>query len=119
MGSSFKAISADATTKHGFSTHFCVVDELHAQRDRELVDVLLTSTGARRQPMVVYLTTSDFERESICNEKVGYAHKVRDGIIDDPRPIRKLRRAQSKAAVLTLVSSKQFQGLVEVEILDK
>ena len=84
MGSSFKAISADATTKHGFSSHFVVVDELHAQRDSELVDVLLTSMGSRRQPMMIYLTTSDFERPSICNEKLDYARKVRDAIIEDP-----------------------------------
>ncbi len=84
MGSCFKAISADAATKHGYNSHFVVVDELHAQRDRELVDVLLTSMGARRQPLMVYLTTSDFERPSICNEKHDYACKVRDGILEDP-----------------------------------
>ena len=84
MGSSFKAISADAHTKHGYNSHFVVVDELHAQPNSELVDVLLTSTGARRQPMVVYLSTSDFERPSVCNQKHEYAAKVRDGIIDDP-----------------------------------
>ncbi len=84
MGSSFKAISADANTKHGYNSHFVVVDELHAQPNAELVDVLLTSTGARRQPMVVYLSTSDFERPSVCNQKHEYATKVRDGIIEDP-----------------------------------
>ncbi len=84
MGSSFKAISADANTKHGYNSHCVIVDELHAQQDRELVDVLVTSTGARRQPLVVYLTTADFARESICNEKHAYATKVRDGVIEDP-----------------------------------
>jgi len=84
MGSCFKAISADAHTKHGYNSHFVVVDELHAQPNSELVDVLLTSTGARRQPMVVYLSTSDFERPSVCNEKHAYASKVRDGVLDDP-----------------------------------
>jgi phage terminase large subunit-like protein len=84
MGSSFKAISADAHTKHGYNSHFVVVDELHAQPTSELVDVLLTSTGARRQPLIVYLTTSDFERPSVCNEKHEYASKVRDRVIDDP-----------------------------------
>jgi phage terminase large subunit-like protein len=32
LGASFKAISADAATKHGYNSHFVVVDELHAQR---------------------------------------------------------------------------------------
>ena len=84
QGSAYKAISADAATKHGYNTHLAIVDELHAQPNRDLVDVLMTSTGARRQPLVMHITTSDFERESICNEKHEYACKVRDGIIDDP-----------------------------------
>ncbi len=82
--SSYKVISADANTKHGFNSHMVVIDELHAQPNRELVDVLMTSTGARRQPLILHTTTSDFERPSICNEKYDYACKVRDGIIDDP-----------------------------------
>lgn len=84
MGSSFKAISADANTKHGYNSLCVIVDELHAQQDRELVDVLVTSTGARREPLVVCLTTADYARESICNEKHAYATKVRDGVIGDP-----------------------------------
>lgn len=82
--SSYKAISAEANTKHGYNTHLAIIDELHAQPNRELVDVLATSTGARRQPLIVHITTADFERESICNEKLDYARKVRDGLIEDP-----------------------------------
>ena len=61
-----------------------LIDELHAQPNRDLVDVLLTSTGSRRQPLVVMITTADYDRESICNEKRAYAAKVRDGILEDP-----------------------------------
>jgi len=84
MGSSFKPISRDANTKHGYNTHCALIDELHAHKDPELVDVLVTSTGARRQPLIVYITTADYQRESICNRKYEYACKVRDGIIKDP-----------------------------------
>lgn len=83
-GTTFRALSADANTKHGFNSHFIVIDELHAQPNRELVDVLITSTGARREPLIWYITTADFDRESICNEKLDYAHKVQAGIVDDP-----------------------------------
>lgn len=83
-GSSYKAISAEANTKHGYNSHFIVVDELHAQPNRELVDVLATSTGARRQPMIVHITTAGYDRHSICYEKYDYACKVRDGVIPDP-----------------------------------
>ena len=80
----YKALSADANTKHGLSPSFLLIDELHAHPNRDLVDVLLTGTGARRQPLTVYITTADYERPSICNEKYDYAARVRDGLVDDP-----------------------------------
>ncbi|MCC7291475.1 MAG: terminase large subunit [Phycisphaerales bacterium] len=83
-GSVLKVVSAEAYTKHGVNAHGVIIDELHAQPDRELVDVLTTSTGARRQPLIIYITTADYDRDSICNEKYDYAIKVRDGVIDDP-----------------------------------
>jgi phage terminase large subunit-like protein len=83
--SSYKPISSIADTKHGASTHLALIDELHVHKDRDLVDVLITSTGARAQPMIIHLTTADYQRPgSICNEKHEYASKVRDRIIDDP-----------------------------------
>jgi phage terminase large subunit-like protein len=83
-GSIFRALTADAQTKHGLSVHGAIVDELHAHPSRDLVDVLQTGTGSRRQPMTVHITTSDYERISICNEKYDYARKVRDRAISDP-----------------------------------
>jgi phage terminase large subunit-like protein len=82
---SYKALSADAGSKHGFNVQLLVNDELHAQKTPELTEVLMTGMGKRRQPLVAHLTTSDYEREgSICNTKYDYACKVRDGQIEDP-----------------------------------
>lgn len=77
--------SADAETKHGGTSHFVAIDELHVQPDRDLVDTLRTSFASenRIQPLFVMLTTADFDRPSICNEVYDYACKVRDGILDD------------------------------------
>lgn len=85
---SYKAISADAGTKHGFNAHLIVNDELHAHRTPELTEVLMTSTGARRQPLVVHLTTADYDREnSVCNQKYEYAKKVCDNSKDPAKGI--------------------------------
>lgn len=82
--SSIKVIGKGAPSKHGFNTHGVVIDELHTQPDSDLVDTLRTSTGARRNPLIVYLTTADYERPgSVCNEIHDHAIKVRDGIVDD------------------------------------
>lgn len=82
--SSYKVLSADAFTKHGFNAHGVVVDEVHAQRNRELIDVLHTSIGSRRQPVEVYITTAGYDKHSICWELHDHAVKVRDGIVKDP-----------------------------------
>lgn len=79
----YKAISAEASTKHGYNVSAAIIDELHAQKTRDLVDALITGTAARRQPLIIHVTTADFDRPSICNEKHDYATKVRDGIIED------------------------------------
>lgn len=82
-----KILSADADTKHGGNTHLAVIEELHVQPNRDLVDVLATSMASenRAQPLLIYVTTADFDRPSICNEKHDYASGVRDGRIDDPQ----------------------------------
>jgi phage terminase large subunit-like protein len=84
-GAVFKVLSADADTKHGSNIHMVAIDELHAHPTRDLTDVLVTATGSRLQPLIIYITTSDYERPgSICNEKYDYACKVRDQVISDP-----------------------------------
>lgn len=81
--SSWKVLSADVATKHGLNAHGIIFDELHTQPNRDLYDVLHTSTGARRQPLEVYITTAGFDRHSICWELHDYADKVIHGIIED------------------------------------
>ena len=81
--SSYRVLSADAFTKHGLNASGVVVDEVHAQRNRELIDVLTTSVGSRRQPLEAYITTAGYDRKSIGWELHDYAVKVRDGVIDD------------------------------------
>ena len=80
-----KILSADAKTKHGGNTHLAIIEELHVQANRELVDVLTTSTASvnRKQPLTIYVTTADYDHPSICNEKHDYACGVRDGRIPD------------------------------------
>lgn len=79
-GSFIRVLSADADTKHGGNSHLIIIDELHIQPNRDLVDTLITSTASanRKQPLVIYITTADYDRESICNEKYKYACGVRD-----------------------------------------
>lgn len=80
----YRAISAESYTKYGFNAHGVIYDELHAAPNRELWDVLTTSTGSRRQPLIIAITTAGYDRNSICYEQHDYALKVLNGIIEDP-----------------------------------
>ncbi len=83
---SYRDVSAKAQTKHGFNTHLGAIDEVHVV-SAELVDVITTSVGSRDEPILLYTTTADYARESICNEKYDHACKVRDGVIEDPQTL--------------------------------
>lgn len=94
--SSYKVLSADAFTKHGINAHGILFDELHSQPNRELWDVLTTSVGSRRQPLILAITTAGFDKFSVCYELHQYAKKVRDGIIDDPTTFVRIFAADEK-----------------------
>lgn len=82
--STYRVLSADAFTKHGLNASGVIFDELHAQPNRELYDVLTTSTGARAQPLMVMITTAGYDRESICWEQHEYARQLLEGVLTDP-----------------------------------
>lgn len=87
-GSFLRVISADASTKHGGNTHLAIVDELHVQPNRDLVDVLQTSMASenRKQPLFITITTAGHDKKSVCYEKYTKACKVRDNGGDKTRP---------------------------------
>ena len=82
-GNFYQAISSDSKTKHGFNANCIIFDELHTQPNRDLWDTLLTSTGSRRQPLCIAITTAGYDRNSICWEIYNYAKQVQDKIIED------------------------------------
>lgn len=77
-----RVISAEAYTKHGFNSHGIVIDELHVQPNRELYDTLVTSTGARSQPMTFIITTAGV-KDTFAEGVHNYALDVKKGIIKD------------------------------------
>lgn len=83
-GCRYRAISADVHTKHGYNCSGIIFDEVHAQPNRELWDVLTTSTGARTQPLTVAITTAGHDRESLCYELHLHARSILDGSVTDP-----------------------------------
>lgn len=82
--SKYEVLSADAPTKHGLNASGIIIDELHVQPNRDLVDVLTTSIGAREQPLTIMITTAGYDRNSVCWEYHEYARQVIEGtLVDD------------------------------------
>lgn len=66
----YQVLSAEVGTKHGLNVSGLVFDELHAQPNRKLWDVLTNGSGdARTQPLFVTITTAGTDRHSICYEQ--------------------------------------------------
>jgi phage terminase large subunit-like protein len=105
----FKVLSAEAATKHGPNIHCLIIDELHAQPDRDLFETLTRGVIARRQPLILLITTAGDDDESICYEEYDYARRVLSGTIQDEQHLPVIFEAGPKEdwtdpAVLTRVN---------------
>jgi phage terminase large subunit-like protein len=84
-GNIYKVLSSDAKLQHGHNAHAVLFDELHTQPNDELWNTMITSTGARSQPLIMAITTAGASKtdNNICWQVHDYAQKVKDGIIED------------------------------------
>lgn len=79
--SSFEPLSSDSDTLDGLNAHLVIIDELHAIKDRNLYEVMKQSTSARKQPLLVMITTAGTVRENIFDDIYSYANNVLDGVV--------------------------------------
>ena len=82
--SKFEPLGADSNTMDGLNTHGLIADELHAHKDRHVMDVLTTSMGSRDQPLTYEITTAGlYDPESIGWRHHETARQVLEGTIED------------------------------------
>ena len=80
--SRFVPLSADDRQSSGHNTHFAILDELHEHRTDEMYQVMRTSMGARRQPLLISTTTAGSDEQSICGQERDYSEQVLTGAIE-------------------------------------
>ena len=93
-------LSSEAFSKHGYKPSCVIFDELHAQPNRELWEVMTFGAGSgRKQPVWIVLTTAgdDPDRKSIGWEIHQQAVSIRDA--------RQLRRIQAEGGDVRQVLS--------------
>lgn len=69
-GSIYRAVSAEAGTKHGYLPSVVIYDELAQARNRELYDVLDTAFGARDEPLFITMSTQSNDPEHILSQLI-------------------------------------------------
>ena len=85
----YKVLASEAPQLEGLSPSFVAFDELHAQPNRELFDVLSLASAARIDPMLVAITTAGVKtdatgRDSLCYSMFQYLQRVANGeAVDD------------------------------------
>jgi phage terminase large subunit-like protein len=81
--SKMQPLSRNSDSLDGLNCSFCIMDELHGVKDRNLYEVMRQSQAARRQPLLIMITTAGTVRECIFDDMYAYATQVADGVISD------------------------------------
>ena len=89
-GSVYRVLSAEAYTKEGLNPSPIVIfDEVHAQPNRELWDVMSLAGGARADSLLLGITTAGVKtqsngQDSLCYSLYQYGQKLVKGELVDP-----------------------------------
>lgn len=71
-----KALASDSNSLDGLNAHFVICDEVHAWKDKNLMDVMYDSMSAREQPMLLETSTMGTIRESVFDSEYEYFEDI-------------------------------------------
>ena len=117
--SKMQPLGKNSDTLDGLNSHLVIIDELHSIKDRNLYEVMKQSQSARRQPLLIMITTAGTIRECIFDDMYKYACGVADGTIKDDTFLPILYELDSKAEWGDLLKwEKANPGLNRIKKLD-
>lgn len=79
---SFRPISAKASTQDGLNPSTVCLDEIHAHKSHDLINVLKSAAGARRNQLWLYVTTEGYETPGPWPELRHFAEQVVEGVVE-------------------------------------
>jgi len=82
-GASFKPINAKASTQDGLNPSHVGLDEIHAHKSADLLNVLTSAAGARSNPLWLYTTTEGYTNPGPWGEIRQFAKQVLQGILGE------------------------------------
>jgi len=77
--------ASDSEKLDGLNCHLGIFDEIHEFKEYKIINVIKNSTGARQQPMLLYITTAGYQLEGPLIDYYEKAAQVLEGAIDDER----------------------------------
>ena len=89
-------LGRDSDTLDGLNVSIGICDEHHAHKDDSLWDVVKSSQMARREPLMISITTAGFNIASPAKRMHDYAKKVLEGVIEDDSFFAFIAEAPSK-----------------------
>lgn len=82
-GASFKPIHAKASTQDGLNPSHVGLDEIHAHKTPDLLNVLTSAAGARANPLFLYTTTEGYENPGPWSELRQFAKQLLAGVFGE------------------------------------
>ena len=81
-GGLFKPINAKASTQDGLNPSCAILDEIHAHKSHDFLNVLQSAAGGRRSPLFLFTTTEGYETPGPWPEMRKFAQQVLEGVIE-------------------------------------
>lgn len=79
----FRALASDSNSLDGLNAYGVIADEVHAWKDKNLLDVMYDSMSAREQPLFIETSTMGTIRQNVFDIEYDYACQVIDGTVED------------------------------------
>jgi len=81
--SKLEPLGSDKDSTDGLNPQIVIIDEAHAMKHRGMIDVMETATGARRQPIIFWITTAGSDPVTPCGDQHHYACQILDEVLHD------------------------------------
>ncbi|OPZ05005.1 MAG: Phage Terminase [Alphaproteobacteria bacterium ADurb.BinA305] len=81
-GGSFMPINAKASTQDGLNPSTTILDEIHAHKTHDLLNVLRSAAGARANPLFLFTTTEGYESPGPWPELRHFAEQVLQELVE-------------------------------------
>ena len=81
-GGTAKPINAKASTQDGLNPSMVSLDEVHAHKTHDLLNVLKSAAGARKNPLFLYTTTEGYESPGPWPEQRRFAEQLLEQAVE-------------------------------------